>query len=277
MKWNVCLLLDSLLILPMNLVILIRNFFPGRWRFRTFSGKYWRYAVSWLWRGEAPTIPLGVISPLVKFMITMHVHSRFRSIDRHIYLDDSLSEEDRTHLTKRASSVLEHWKRPTSVKVLYTYILPAGGPAIGVWKFLFPADIPQWVAYIGLFLILYAIIFVVSAFMFKRSLMLGASGRDIFFPGAIPGNGLYEKERNALTSVGISTREWPLDIWLLFVSAVISWVAVYASIPVWVEFYESMGLNIPSSQFTNQLIAQGVLYFLFFFVALFRRRKTDRR
>ena len=108
--------------------------------------------------------------------------------------------------------------------------------------------------------------------MFKRSLMLGAAGREIFFPGAIPGNKLYEKERSALTSVGISTREWPLDIGLFFVSMVIT----YASIKIQIGFVESTGLSISSRQFTIEMIAQGVLFLILILVALFRRRKTDR-
>ncbi len=272
LKWEVCLILDIFLILPMNLVILIRNILPGRWRFRTFSGKYWLYTISWLWRGEAPVIPIGVIRPLVKFFITKHVHNRFRSINRHIYLDDSLSEEDGTYLTRRASSVLNHWKRPTSVQVLFTYILPAGGPSIGILKFFFPGDIPQWVAYAGLILISYAITFVVSAFMCKRSLMLGASGREIFFPGAIPGDKLYERERDALTLVGISVRERPLDIWLFSVSTAIA----YASIKVQIGFLESTGVPFTPDQFTNQMIVQGVLFLILISLALFRRWKTDR-
>lgn len=93
-KFEVFSPLDVLLLLPMNAVIFIRNLFPGRWRYRTFSGKYWRYAISWLWRGEVPTFPLGVIRPLVRFMIFVHVHGRFRPIGRNIYLNDTLSEED---------------------------------------------------------------------------------------------------------------------------------------------------------------------------------------
>src|SRR5206468_3632092 len=126
--------------------------------------------------------------PLVTFMVIVHVHSRFRTIDRCIYLDDTLTEEDRTYLTRKVAGALEHWRRPTGVQIVYTYVLPAGGPVIGVYTSLFPGELPQWVGFVGILLLGYAILFVVSAFMFKRSLMLAASGRALYFPGAISGN-----------------------------------------------------------------------------------------
>ena len=270
-KLEVTLLLDLSLALPMNFVIFLRNLFPGRWDYRSFSGKYWRYAITWIWRGEAPTLPLGVIRPLVTFMVTMHVHSRFRTIDRHIYLDSALTEEDRNYLAKKATGVLDHWKRPTAVQIVYTYVLPAGGPLIGIYKFLFPGDLPQWVVVAGFSLLGYAITFVVSAFMFKRSLMLGASGRSIFFPGAISGNQIYARDRDTLASVGISTREWPSDVALLFVSLAIG----YSSIRVWFEFYESLGVKIPSN-IAVQMIVQGSIFVALILVSLFRRKKTGR-
>lgn len=49
----VLLRLDVLLIIPVNAVIFLRNLFPGEWRYRSFSGRCWRYVITWLWRGEA--------------------------------------------------------------------------------------------------------------------------------------------------------------------------------------------------------------------------------
>ena len=97
--WNfikawVCSVLDMFLFLPMNAIIFVRNLFPGRWRYRSFSGSYWKYVITWLWRGEAPVWPFGVIRPLVTFMVTVHVYSRFRTIERCIFLDDTLTGSD---------------------------------------------------------------------------------------------------------------------------------------------------------------------------------------
>jgi hypothetical protein len=112
-KWEVCLFLDIFLFLPMNAIIFVRNLFPGRWRYRSFSGRYWKYVINWLWRGEAPTWPFGVIRPLVTFMRIVHVHSRFRTIERYIFLDDTLTEEDRIDLNKKVAVALDYWRRPT--------------------------------------------------------------------------------------------------------------------------------------------------------------------
>ena len=274
-KFDVCLLLDIFLLLPMNAIIFVRNLFPGMWSYRSFSGSYWRYAISWLWQGEAPTFPLGVIRPLVIFMVIVHVHDRFRTIGRHIYLDDTLTEEDRTYLNKKVASASEHWSRPTGVQVVYSYVLPAGGPLIGLYKFLSPEELPQWVGLVGLLLLVYAITFVISAFMFKRSLMLGASGRAIYFPGAIAGNEGYGKERDILDSIGIKIREWPFDIALNFISLTIG----YLFVPALIRFYESLGGSIPSGTSDNlvvQMLVQGALFAMLTVLVLYRRRMTGR-
>lgn len=271
-KFEVCLLLDILLLLPMNAIIFVRNLFPGRWHYRSFSGRYWRYAISWLWRGEAPTFPLGVIRPLVVFMVNVHVHGRFRTIGRHIYLDDTLTEEDRTYLNKKIVSASEHWRRPTGVQVVYSYVLPAGGPLIGLYRFFSPGELPEWVGLVGLLLLAYAILFVVSAFMFKRSLMLGAAGRAIYFPGAIAGNEGYGKERDILNVIGIQIREWPFDIALSFISLAIG----YLSMPKWSRFYESVGVSISSDDLVIPMLVQGALFVMLTVFALYRRRMTKR-
>src|SRR5260370_19192985 len=43
------------LIIPTNLVIFVRNFFPGRWIYRPFFLRHLYYTWLWIWRGEAPT------------------------------------------------------------------------------------------------------------------------------------------------------------------------------------------------------------------------------
>jgi hypothetical protein len=271
-KFYVCLLLDILLFLPMNAIIFVRNIFPGRWRYRSFSGSYWKYAINWLWRGEAPAFPLGVIRPLVTFMVIVHVYSRFRTIERGIYLDDTLTGEDRTDLNKKVAAALDHWRRPTMVQVVYSYVLPTVGSLIGVYKFFFPVGLPQWVGGVGVLLLGYAITFVVSAFMFKRSLMLGASGRALYFPGAISGNQGYSKETDILASVGIKLREWPFDIALSFISLVIGAVSVRTQF----AFYESLGMSVPSYNVGVQMLVQGAIFVALNVLALYRRRITGR-
>jgi putative Mn2+ efflux pump MntP len=272
-KFYVCLLLDIMLFLPMNAIIFVRNLFPGRWRYRSFSGSYWKYVISWLWRGEAPAFPFGVIRALVTFMEIVHVYSRFRTIERCIYLDDTLTEEDRSDLNKKVAAALEHWRRPTMVQVVYSYVLPVVGVLITVYKSFFPSELPQWVGFVGLSLLGYAITFVISAFMFKRSLMLGASGRAIYFPGAIWGNQGYGKEREILDSVGIKTREWPFEIVLGFV-----WLAIsLASFRTNIKFYESLGMSVGSSSVgVPTMLVEGGIDVMLTVLVLYRRRIAGR-
>jgi hypothetical protein len=272
-KWEVCLFLDVLLFLPMNVIIFVRNIFPGRWRYRSFSGSYWKYAINWLSRGEAPTFPFGVIRPLVTFMLIVHAYNRIRKLERGIYLDDTLTEEDRTDLNKKVAAALDHWRGPTMVQIVYTYVLPATGFLITVYKSFFPAKFPQWVAFVGFLLLSYAITFVVSAFMFKRSLMLGASGRALYFPGAISGNQGYSKETDVLASVGIKLREWPFDVALVFVSLAIGYLSSSTS----VAFYKSVGMSVPppSLNVGVQMFVPGAIMALCV-LALYRRRITGR-
>jgi hypothetical protein len=270
-KFEVCLFLDMLLFLPMNAIIFIRNLFPGRWRYRSFSGSYWKYAITWLWRGEAPAFPFGIIRPLVTFMGGVHVYSRFQTIERYIYLDDTLAEEDRTDLNKKVAATMDHWRRPTTVQFVYSYFLPAGGFLIGVYNKFFPGELPQWVGLVGFLLLSYAITFVLSAFMFKRSLMLGASGRALYFPGAISGNQGYGKEREILEAVGIKTREWPLDIALVVISLAIGLVVS----PAQLKFYRSLGMSV-SSYTVSVSIVMDALFVMLTVLVLYRRRITGR-
>src|SRR5258707_15879381 len=45
------------LIIPVNLVILIRSVFPGHSRYRPFSLHHLYYSLIWVWRGEALPAP----------------------------------------------------------------------------------------------------------------------------------------------------------------------------------------------------------------------------
>lgn len=207
-------------------------------------------------------------------MGTVHVYSRFRTIERCVYLDDTLTDEDRTDLNKNIAATLDHWKRPTMGQVVYSYALPVVGLLINVYKSFFPGELPQWVGFVGFLLLSYAIGFIVSAFMFKRALMLGASGRAIYFPGAISGNQIYDKEREILESVGTNGREWPFDIALLFVSLAIGFVSYRTQS----AFYQSLGVPVlaPSYNAGLVLLVEGALFVILIVLALYRRRISGR-
>ena len=208
------------------------------------------------------------------FMGNVHAYSRFRAVERAIYLDDMLTNEERTDLNKKIAAALEHWRRPTMVQVVFTYALPVVGLLINVYKSFFPSKLPQWVGFVGLLLLSYALLCVVSAFMSKRSLMLGASGRAIYFPGGISGNQGYGKEREILDSVGINTREWPFDIALFFISLGIG----FASSRSQSAFYQSLGVSVPALPYNVDvvLLVDGALFVMLIVLVLYRRRITGR-
>jgi hypothetical protein len=151
-------------------------------------------------------------------MVNFHVHSRFRSIEQHIYLDDTLTDWDRSHLNRRVTAALDHWRRPTMAQFVYTYVLPAGAPLIAIYKFIFHSELRPFHVFLILF---YVVGLIAPAFMFKRSLMLGLSGRALYFPGAISGSQGYGDETAILGTVDMRQREWPFDIALSFISAAI--------------------------------------------------------
>ena len=80
--------------------------------------------------------------------------------------------------------------------------------------------------------------------------MLGASGRAIYFPGAISGNQGYDKEREILESVGINSREWPFDIALWFVSLAIGFVSYRTQS----AFYQSLGVPVLTPPYNEGLL-----------------------
>lgn len=272
LKFYFAFFLDLILIIPINLVILLRNIFPGRWQFRSFSGKYWKYVFVWLWRGEAPSVPIGVVRHLVLLMIAVHVQYRYTILARHIRADSDLKPKDIEQLTRNANVIATHWKRPSWLQVTYTYILPALGPIIEIYKITFPGPFPKWANLLGIVLLGYAIGFIVTAFMVKRSLMLGATGSDAYFPGAVPGNKLYSAERDILSRVGISIREAPADIYLLFVNYAIGFIAS----SLWLDAFVSMNVHIDRTQFETQLIGQSVVFCALFAFCLYRRRASGR-
>jgi hypothetical protein len=205
-------------------------------------------------------------------MVIVHVHGRFRTVVRNIYLDNTLTEEDRTHLNRTVAGVLEHWRRPTGVEILYSYVIPAGAPLIEAYKFLFPGTISEWMVAVQFLILMYVLTFVTSAFMCKRSLMLGASGSALYFPGAISGTQGYGKERDILASVGIEINEWPFDIALISTILAISLLIWRADI----IFFHSLGLWVPLYHPVVLVLGEITLYLMLGPLALYRRRVTGR-
>ena len=211
------------LIIPTNLVILIRNLFPGRhWRYRPFFLRHLYYLWLWVWRGEAPTAPLIFIRPLFSIFLKEHFARRLRRLQQEIALRDGLAEATRSALMGRIDSALERWNPPRYATLFYTFVLPA--------MFWLPdkfSDFVRWLGlstetvaistgaliFLGQISITYFLAIPVTAFMAKRGLFLGAD--RIWFPGWQDGDGAYKKEREIFGSVEMRVREAPIDLWVL--------------------------------------------------------------
>ncbi len=258
-KFEVFFLLDTVLLIPMNAVILIRNILPGKWRYRSFSYKYFKYGFLWIWRGETPSFPLVVVKPLVTLILGSHIRSRLKLLQRYIYLNDHLSDEERTSLISRLTIAQEHWKRPGIINYIFSFVLPIVPLIIGIYRYKFPTDSHNmWLNFVGLTLIIYAIAFLITAFIVKRGLMLGASGRATYFPGGIKDAYCYTEEKRIFGAIGILKKEFPIDMLLTFVSITIGIIFL----KMFYKFYVSIGL-IPSSADMIDLKVMAVQYICF--------------
>jgi hypothetical protein len=90
-------LVGIFLIIPTNLVILIRNIFPGYWRYRPFFLTHVYYCWLWIWRGEAPTAPFIFLRPLLNVFMKGHFETRLRRLRLEILDRDELSDATRSY------------------------------------------------------------------------------------------------------------------------------------------------------------------------------------
>jgi hypothetical protein len=104
--------LGLLLLVPVNLIIFVRNFFPGHWRYRPFFLRSIYYVCLWIWRGEAPFPPLVFVRPLFVAYVKGHFETRLRRIKLEVALHDAISDETRKCLMDRLNAALDDWKSP---------------------------------------------------------------------------------------------------------------------------------------------------------------------
>jgi len=100
----------NLFIIPVNLVILIRNFFPGYWKYRPFFLHQFCYLWLWVWRGEAPIVPLIFVRPLFNAFVKGHFERRLRRLRLEITLHNEISDATRAALVGRLDAALERSK-----------------------------------------------------------------------------------------------------------------------------------------------------------------------
>jgi hypothetical protein len=302
------------LIIPVNIVILIRNIFPGHWRYRPFFLRHLRYAWLWIWRGEAPTLPLIFIRPVMIIFMKHHFERRLTRLRLEVQLRDGLSDSTRSALVTRIDAAVERWKLPQFRAVFITVLLP-GLFSIPAWykgfidflqSFHVPTDIivkffsalsfdtAMALGFVGF---AYLLTVTTTNFLAKRGLFIGAPTKRICFPGGQEGSGCYSKEREILATIDLRIREVPLDLWLLTVYLVIwgliavlyfdQYMASFMS--GYVELLHSQGVLGPGAegQLLRQMEAQMqfqrgaqfvsvAIYFGLLALAALRRKRGDR-
>jgi hypothetical protein len=112
---------------------------------------------------------------------------------------------------------LEGWQGPGIITRFFAYGLPLAGFLLELYRTFAAIQLPAWTREVGLFLLIYAPSVVGTAVMLKRGLMLGATGRSIYFPGTLVGRGAYAEEARILAALGLARREFPLDLVLFLV------------------------------------------------------------
>jgi hypothetical protein len=228
------------LIVPTNLVILVRNLlFTGHWRYRPFFLRHLHYVWLWVWRGEAPFAPSIFVRPLLIFFMKGHFESRLRRLRFEIALHDGVSDATRSTLLGRLDTMLERWKSPRVATVFFSMLLP-GIVSLPTWHkqltdamaasgIHIPVDeivnfasehIPtNGLRYVGLICFGYLLAIPLTAFLAKRGLFIGEDSNNIYFPGGQESCGSYLKEREILGNVQLHARETPTDFLVLgFVS-----------------------------------------------------------
>jgi hypothetical protein len=309
--WAMCrfwffLYVGVFLIVPVNLVILIRNMFPGRWRYRPFFLKHIYCCLIWIWRGEAPTAPLIFIRPLLTTYMKVHFERRLQRLRVEV-LDSDLPDSTRSAVLGSIEAALERWKSPRFAAILLTIVLPAIIAIPGWYKQLteflgsFAIQVPTDTLIHAVsntmstesLLILaagfpgYLLSIPITAFLAKRGLFLGLKSNSIYFPGVYGGSGLYyTKEREILDSVGLRVREAPIDLWLYGFVLLLSVVFLLSGLDIndWMMSamraqYEYLGQEFLETQMRIQRVTQLVVWIVIltvFVVSAARRRKLDR-
>jgi hypothetical protein len=291
------LLIGLFLIVPTNLVILIRNLFPGEnWRYRPFFFSHLYYAWLWLWRGEAPTAPFIFVRPLLDVLAKMHFARRLQRLRTEITLRDELSDATKSALHGRIDAALERWKTFRFTAIFSTVLVPAtiGFPTwwkettefLGGLGIRLPTDLfanfiaqnksPFWRLFLGLLAFGYLLAIPITACLAKRGLFLGSDPRRICFPGAEAGSGIYLNEREILSGVGIHTREAPIDLWLVAAVWVLSLIWMISSWDRYVEMMQSIGHGNTEKSLLIQNSVTYVIFAVLISFAALRRRRTDR-
>lgn len=275
---------DILLIIP-NIVVFIRNLFPGRWSYKCFSWKFLKAAASWVWTGEV-WIPSISFRPLSIGLLHWHFRNRLAALRRHIVLDSGFAGDMSKAPLAKIDRAIELWQPHATLKsILFVWILPLVGPVTSLWNWFFPENFslpPLWIRFAVFISLSYALSILATSVIVKRGLMLGATGQAAHYPGFLPGPGAYAQEKKTLTALGLTASEFPLDAVVLFGSLILGMLTVSTQLEVIHELYESFNLA-PQEALEAQKNLQmktNIMVFAFWIVVgvvgLIRRRKLGR-
>lgn len=268
---------DIILIVPINVIVFIRNIFPGRWSYKCFSCRYLKAVVCWVWTGECypPTI---FFRPLTIGLLHWHFRSRLAALRHQLLLETGFSEDAAKPALARIDQAMDVWQQRTTFRsIVLVWFLPLMGPVTQAWQFFVPAGLmpsPVWARYAAIFSLSYALAFLGSAFLVKRGLMLGATGPDAYYPGFVPGPGGYLQEKTILSSLGLKVREFPLDSAILVGGFLLGFLTYKNQ----VDFFNQLGIMKNQPQFSHlwMQFAIAVIYIPIVVVSWIRRQKLGR-
>jgi hypothetical protein len=183
------------------------------------------------------------------FLLSSHFRRRLFAIRRRLLIDRRFGQI-KEEILSEIDCGLKLWESPTAITMVFTYIFPTVGLITTVWDKFGPSDLPTWAKYIGYFSISYVLGLLVTAFIVKRGLMLGGSGRSAYFPGALEQPSAYAEEKDILDMFRIVMRELPMDVIVFTIGIIMSLLFIDMQIQVtqgmtnWINQYNFDGPRI---------------------------------
>lgn len=275
-KFALFLDLDLLLFVPVNLVILVRNIFPGRWRHRSFSGRYFKVLIQWLRNGEVPIVALVAIRSMTSALLGSHFRNRLDLIRHRIVLEVGLPQEEQAKLVSAVDKLLLQWPERTLWQAIFAYGLPLLSPVAVLYQLVFPGASSVWTRFLVVVSLSYALAFLASAFTIKRGLMLGGVGRSAYFPGLLEGRGAYAAEENVLAKFGLAVKEFPLGFALSLILVPVSYIQALMWYETGLYPYLAGSASFSKGAYLAQSMSGALLIALLGAIAVARRRHLGR-
>ena len=214
-------------------------------------GRQDRSLTRWKWQmGEIGT-PFIFLRPVALGFLHWHFRNRLLTLRQHVLLETQFSEDREKATLAKIDRATDFWKQRATVgSILFSWIIPLGGPVIAVWKWLFPNAFwvpPSWfVPWAALSSLLWALLVLRTAFAAKRGLMLGGRDHTVYRPYNLSGAGGYAQEREILGPLGLAKSEFPIDA-MLFMGWGFLYTIVIHSNTFWggqLDLSQSWALNI---------------------------------